>query len=158
MARVFMDPRSAALVAKYRQRGPSVLERLRADEEAAAEKDAAASARSAKRRKTVEVASDVASTTTGGMSMKTGMVLARAELAESASAIVVAQDRQAALVGKGTYRDAEKVAREGSIGMLATKKMPKRKASSALQFKTAFRTWMRESLVAKVCLLSACLA
>ena len=56
------------------------------------------------------------------------------------------------------YRDAEKVAREGSIGMLATKKMPKRKASSALQFKTAFRTWMRESLVAKVCLLSACLA
>ena len=72
MARVFMDPRSAALAAKHRQRGPSVLERLRADEEAAAEKDAAASVRSAKRRKTVEVASEVASTATGGMSMRTG--------------------------------------------------------------------------------------
>ena len=51
MARVFMDPMSAALAAKHRHRGPSVLERLRADEEAAAEKDAAASARRKKERR-----------------------------------------------------------------------------------------------------------
>ena len=97
--------------AQGRKRGPSVLDRLRAEEQAAAEQAAAASARSRKRRKTtVEAASEMAST--GGMSMKTGMVLARAKLGESASGIVVAQDRQAALVGKGAYRDAEKVARE----------------------------------------------
>jgi len=143
-------PSSAVEAAQGRKRGPSVLDRLRAEEQAAAEQAAAASARSRKRRKTtVEVASEVASN--GGMSMKTGMVLARAKLGESASGIVVAQDRQAALVGKGAYRDAEKVAREGPVGMLATKTMPKRNASaSQLQFKAAFRAWMRESLGAKV--------
>ena len=63
MARVFMDPRSAALVAKYRQRGPSVLERLRAEEDAAAEKATAASVRATKRLKTVATACE----SSGGM-------------------------------------------------------------------------------------------
>ena len=114
--------------AQNRKRGLSVLERLRADEDAAADavdQAAVASARSRKQRKTVSAVEDVAVLErSGGMSMKTGMVLARAKLAESASGILVAQDRQAALVGKGAYREAEKVAREGPVGMLATKEMP----------------------------------
>ena len=36
---------------------------------------------------------DTAVERSGGMSMKTGMVLARAKLAESASGVIVAQDR-----------------------------------------------------------------
>ena len=60
-----------------RKRGPTVLERLRADEESAAEHAAATSERSRKRRKTVTSKDTTA--TTGGMVMnKTGMVLARA--------------------------------------------------------------------------------
>jgi len=143
-------PGSAALAAQGRKRGPSVLERLRAEEDVAAQEAAAASARSVKRRKTV-AASEVSAESTGGMVMKTGMVLARAKLAESASGIVAARDRQAALVGKGRYRDAEKVASESPVGTLATKEMPKRKdALSTAQHKESFRLWMRDSLGAKV--------
>ena len=82
----------------------------------------------------------------GGMVAKMGMVLARAQLAESASGIVAARDRQAALVGKGLYREAEKVAREQALGTLATKDMPKRKGSTLdkAKFKEAFTTWMRK--------------
>ena len=129
MARVFMDSRSAALAAKHRQRGPSVLERLRADEEAAAQAAAVASERWAKRRKTAPLVQPPPECT-GGMAMKTGMVLARAQLAESTSGVVAARDRQAALVGKGLYRQAEKVAQEQPVGTLATKDMPKRKGSA----------------------------
>ena len=84
--------------------------------------------------------------------MKTGMVLARAQLAASTTGIVVARDRQAALVGKGEYREAEKVARESAVGRLATKEMPKRKQSSATseEFRQEFRTWMRSTLGGKV--------
>ena len=74
---MFMDPRSASLAAKHRQRGPSVLERLRAEEEAAAEK--ATAARATKRLKTVATACE----SSGGMAIKTGMVLARSQLHES---------------------------------------------------------------------------
>ena len=149
MARVFMDSRSAALAAKHRQRGPSVLERLRADEEAAAQAAAVASERWAKRRKTAPVVQPPPECT-GGMAMKTGMVLARAQLAESTSGVVAARDRQAALVGKG-YRQAEKVAQEQPVGTLATKDMPKRKGSALdkAQFKEAFTTWMRKSMQEK---------
>ena len=82
--------------------------------------------------------------------MKTGMVLARAQLAESTSGVVAARDRQAALVGKG-YRQAEKVAQEQPVGTLATKDMPKRKGSALdkAQFKEAFTTWMRKSMQEK---------
>ena len=148
MARVFMDPRSAALAAKHRQRGPSVLERLRADEEAAAEKDAAASVRATKRLKTVATACE----SSGGMAMKTGMVLARSQLYESTSGVVAARDRQAALVGKGQYRQAEKVAQEQALGTLATKDMPKRKGSTLdkAQFDEEFTQWMRKNMHAKV--------
>ena len=151
MARVFMDSRSAALAAKHRQRGPSVLERLRADEEAAAQAAAVASERWAKRRKTAPVVQPPPECT-GGMAMKTGMVAARAMLAASSSGIVAAQDRQAALVGTGKYRVAEKVAREAPMGSLATNEMPKRKNSTAspAEFKTNFRKWMKTSLGSKV--------
>jgi hypothetical protein len=151
MARVFMDSRSAALAAKHRQRGPSVLERLRADEEAAAQAAAVASERWAKRRKTAPLVQPPPECT-GGMAMKTGMVLARAQLAESTSGVVAARDRQAALVGKGLYRQAEKVAQEQPVGTLATKDMPKRKGSALdkAQFKEAFTKWMRKSMHAKV--------
>ena len=143
---------SAVQAAQNRKRGPSVLERLRADEEAAAQQAAVASARSSKRRKTSALEASEAAERGGGMVMKTGMVLARAQLAESASGIVAARDRQAALVGKGLYREAEKVAREQALGTLATKDMPKRKGSTLdkAQFKEAFTTWMRKSVHAKV--------
>ena len=90
---------SAVRAAQNRKRGPSVLERLRAVEEAAAdavEQAAVDCARSRKQRKTVSAVEDTAVESSGGMSMKTGMVLARAKLAESASGILVAQaqDRQ----------------------------------------------------------------
>ena len=76
---------SAVQAAQNRKRGPSVLERLRADEEAAAQQAAVASARSSKRRKTPALEASEAAERGGGMVMKTGMVLARAQLAESAS-------------------------------------------------------------------------
>ena len=153
MARVFMDSRSAALAAKHRQRGPSVLERLRADEEAAAQAAAVASERWAKRRKTAPVVQPPPECT-GGMAMKTGMVLARAQLAESTSGVVAARDRQAALVGKG-YRQAEKVAQEQPVGTLATKDMPKRKGSALdkAQFKEAFTTEKEKKRTARLLLL-----
>ena len=153
MARVFMDSRSAALAAKHRQRGPSVLERLRADEEAAAQAAAVASERWAKRRKTAPVVQPPPECT-GGMAMKTGMVLARAQLAESTSGVVAARDRQAALVGKG-YRQAEKVAQEQPVGTLATKDMTKRKGSALdkAQFKEAFTTEKEKKRTARLLLL-----
>ena len=49
-----------------------------------------------------------AAKSSAGKSMKTGMVLARAELSQSSSGVVAARDRQTALVGKGLYREAEK--------------------------------------------------
>ena len=90
---------SAAQAAQNRKRGLSVLERLRAGEEAAAQEAAAASIRASKRRKTVAVAHVPLAELSGGMAIKTGMVLARAQLAKSASGVIAARDRQAALVG-----------------------------------------------------------
>ena len=55
---------SAVKAAQGRKRGPSVLERLRAEEVAAAQEAAAASVRSMKRRKTV-AASEVSAESTG---------------------------------------------------------------------------------------------
>ena len=132
-------PGSAALAAQGRKRGPSVLQRLRKEEEAAARAAAAACTRPRKRCKIVAQAGGMASSS--GMAMKTGMVAARAKLAASSSGIVAAQDRQAALVGTGKYRVAEKVAREAPIGSLATNEMTKRKNSTAspAEFKTNFR-------------------
>ena len=53
---------------------------------------------------------------TGGKATKTGMVLARAQLTTSPSGVVAAQERQAALLGKGKYRKAEDLAGEGPVG------------------------------------------
>ena len=143
-------PGSAALAAQGRKRGPSVLQRLRKEEEAAARAAAAACTRPRKRCKIVAQAGGMASSS--GMAMKTGMVAARAKLAASSSGIVAAHDRQAALVGTGKYRVAEKVAREAPAGSLATKEMPKRKFSTAstAKFKMEFRKWMKTALGGKV--------
>ena len=140
--------RSPALSAKRRERGPSVLERRRAEEAAvdAAEAAAAAPRRRAVNRPVVEVEC------TGGKSMKTGMVLARAQLSESASGVLAARERQMALLGKSEYREAEKVAREAPVGSLSTKAMPKKKnaGKDAAQHQKAFGAWMREALSGKV--------
>ena len=142
--------RSPAISVKQRERGPSVLERLRMAELAAAalELQKHVSRESDKQSATVSSAAK----SSAGKSMKTGMVLARAELSQSSSGVVAARDRQTALVGKGLYREAEKVAREAPVGMLSTKDMPKRKdsAQKEAQFENAFGSWMRSTLQAKV--------
>ena len=113
---------SAAVLAKVRKRGPSVLERLRADKEAVMESGVGRS----KRAKVVAAIAEAAPlAVSGGKSRKTGFVLARAVLAESPSGVGVARERQAALVGK-QFRKAEAVARETAVGMLATKQVPRR--------------------------------
>ena len=82
------------------------------------------------------------------------MVLARAQLTASANGVIAARDRQNALLSKGSYREAEKVAREAPVGTLAIKDMPKRKdaksAEEQAQFKQKYRAWMRASLSSKV--------
>ena len=78
--------------------------------------------------------------------MKTGMVLARAQLGESASGVVAARERQSSLLSKGVYRNAEAVAREAPVGTLATKEMPKRKeATDAAEHERAFDSWMQRT-------------
>ena len=142
--------RSPAISVKQRERGPSVLERLKMAELAAAalELQQHVSRESDKQSATVSSATK----SSGGKSMKTGMVLARAELSQSSSGVVAARDRQTALVGKGLYREAEKVAREAPVGMLSTKDMPKRKdsAQKEAQFEKTFGSWLRSTLEAKV--------
>ena len=144
---VVIEPTDAALAAKQRKRGPSVLERLRAEEDAAMQ----SSCGRAKRAKVATALADSAPLeVSGGKSRKTGMALARAELAESPSGVGAAREQQAALVGK-QYRKAEGIARETAVGMLATKEMPRRKESteSAQQFQQNFFSWMRGSLTGK---------
>ena len=79
---------------------------------------------------------------TGGKASKTGTVLARAQLASSPPGVVAAKERQTALLGKGKYRDAEAVAREGPVGSLATKNMPNHKGTkgSEAQFKAKLKS------------------
>ena len=65
---------------------------------------------------------------TGGKSMKTGFVMARAQLAAKSSTGVVAapraaQESQTAMAGKGKCREEEKVAQELPVGSLATNEM-----------------------------------
>ena len=139
---------SAAVLAKVRKRGPSVLGRLRAYKEAVMESGVGRS----KRAKVVAAIAEAALlAVSGGKSRKTGFVLARAVLAESPSGVGVARERQAALVGK-QFRKAEAVARETAVGMLATKQMPRRKESddSRQQFKRKVNAWMCENFTAKV--------
>ena len=46
----------------------------------------------------------------GGKAVKTGTLLARAQLAAAPSGVIAAQERQTSLLGKGRYRKAETVA------------------------------------------------
>ena len=77
--------------------------------------------------------------------------MARAQLSASSPAVVAAQERQAALLGKGKYRKAEHVSREGPVGSLSTQMMPKHKGNggSRVQFQKRFGHWMRVALKAK---------
>ena len=87
---VVIEPTDAALAAKQRKRGPSVLERLRAEEDAAMQ----SSCGRAKRAKVATALADSAPLeVSGGKSRKTGMALARAELAESPSGVGAARER-----------------------------------------------------------------
>jgi hypothetical protein len=135
---------------KQRQRGPSVLERRRMAEIAAAPLQKSRVSSDGEKQSAPQVSS--AGKSSPGKSMKTGMVLARAELSQSSSGVVAARDRQTALVGKGLYREAEKVAREAPVGMLSTKDMPKRKdsAQTEAEYEKTFGSWMRSTLEAKV--------
>ena len=76
--------KSPALSAKRRERGPSVLERLQAEE--------AACEAAAPTRKRSKAAVDLERLeATGGKSTKTGMALARAQLSQSCSGVVAKQ-------------------------------------------------------------------
>ena len=141
--------------AKQRVRGPTVLERQRAEEEAALRVELARPSRKSVWPSGVtrsEKGSETA--VSGGKSFKTGMVLARAQLSQSSGGIVAACDRQNTLLGKGLYRKAEQVAREAAVGTLSAKDMPKRKdakdAAAKAMHPKAFGTWMRGALSAKV--------
>ena len=80
---------------------------------------------------------------TGGKARKTGFVLARAKLGAATSELAATRDRQGALLGKGVYRDAEKVGREAPTGTLQTKAKPKRRdAESDALHAEAFQSWM----------------
>ena len=88
-----------------------------------------------------------AAVATGGKALKTGMVLARARLAGATSEIPATRDRQSALLGKGDYRDSEKVGREAAIGTLKTSNMPKLKdAKDRATHKAAMDKWKKVSL------------
>ena len=148
---------SPALSAKNRKRGPTVSERLRAEDAAwLSDYDATADVVLDRRGSDSQGTGGgaVKVTSTGGKSRKSGMVLARAQLAAAANGVIAARDRQNALLSKGTYRKAEGVAREAPVGTLAVKDMPKRKdaksAEEQAQFKQKYRAWMRASLSSKV--------
>ena len=163
------DGASPALAAKVgRVRGPSVLQKRRMEEQSCIAAEEAAAA--AKRRK-LSIPRSARSADISAVSsvkaIKTGMVLARAQLSEPASGVVAARERRSALIGKGTFRDSEMVGSEAPVGTLATKDMPKRKheprgANATAQFKHKFKTWMRSKLTVKVrasapCAMAICL-
>ena len=80
---------------------------------------------------------------TGGMSIKSGFVLARAQLAaNSSTGVVAAQERQTAMVGKGKYREEEKVAQELPVGSLATNEMPRRKDFAGAEQQHQKKRWL----------------
>ena len=85
---------------------------------------------------------------TGGKAYKTGMVLATSEIAATRER----QEVKNTLLSKGRYRDAEKVAREASVGTLKTASMPKKRNADggAEEHQTAFYKWMRSALGGKV--------
>ena len=88
---------------------------------------------------------------TGGKARKTGMLLARAKLGTATSELAATRDRQAALLSKGTFRDAELTAREAPTGTLNVATMPKRKdAVSAAAHKEAMKARMRQTYSGKV--------
>ena len=87
----------------------------------------------------------------GSKAWKTGMVLTRAKLGTATSEIAATRDRQSALLSKGMFRDAEKVAREAATGTLKTSRMPKRKnAVGTSAHQAEFRHWMKQTLSGKV--------
>ena len=105
-------PKSPALAAQQRKRGPTVLERMASEEAAARASKPPPQPRLALRP---DGDADACSEVQRGASMKTGMVLSRARLGTAASGVVAAQERQASLLSKGVYRSAEKVVAQNRI-------------------------------------------
>jgi imidazolonepropionase-like amidohydrolase len=117
------EQKSAAKAVKERK-GRAMVQR---HHEPATEKQPAV--RKQSKPKDLAVAVPVAAAISGGgKAKKTGTVLARAQLPRAtvgAVAGAVVADRQTTLLGKTTYREAEKVAREGAVGTMATDEMPR---------------------------------
>ena len=88
----------------------------------------------------------------GGKATKTGTVLARAQLQPAHGGVIAAQERRTALLAKGMFREAELLAQEGPVGLLATKDMPRNKGRQVTNdvFRARFGEWLRSSLGTKV--------
>ena len=142
---------AGAAAAKKRQRGPTISEARQA-KEAADQK--AAGAQSSRPTAKPSACEDGVPSSTDGKARKTGMVLARAKLSATIGGVVAAQERANSLLGKGVYRDAESLARQGPVGSLSTKDMPKRKDAKSATAKAkhgkGFRAWMTRALKSKV--------
>ena len=96
------EARSPALSAKQRVRGPTVLERQRADEAAALRVELARPSRTSVWPSVTQSEKGSETVVSGGKSFKTGMVLARAQLlSQPSGGVVAAFDRQTTLLGKG---------------------------------------------------------
>ena len=94
--------KSPALAAQQRVRGPSVLQRRAAEEAALRAANPPRPPRAA--QKDGHDAVGARGKVERGVSMKTGMVLARARLGSSTGGVVAAQERQASLLSKGTSK------------------------------------------------------
>ena len=141
---------AGAAAAKKRQRGPTVSDRLRTEEA----QQMAAGAQASRKAEKAMAGKDGVRPSSDGKARKTGMVLARAKLSSTTGGVVAAQERANSLLGKGTFRDAETLARQGPVGSLSTKDMPKRKDATSATAKAKhgkdFRAWMARALKSKV--------
>ena len=146
------QPNTTVVAAKRRERGLSVIEQRRRDEEAELLRATVKRKVAAKNGKRV---SRKLMQATGGKAMKTGMLLARARLTSATGGVIAAHQRQNSLLAKGTFRDAERLAREGPVGSLSVSEMPRRKDATtdaaAAKHAGCFRSWMKRALKAKVC-------
>ena len=152
------DPKSAALAVKLRSAN-GIRAKRRADvaeesdsvsDESSGEEEDESEEGSSTRKKTAVIWTPTGPIT-GGKATKTGMVLARAQLVQSSSAIQATRDRQNAMLSKGAFRCAEKVGREAAVGTLRTASKPIRPAFEDKEtHRKAFGDWMKTTLQEKV--------
>jgi hypothetical protein len=138
------EPKSAAKAVKERkQRAAAQLQQPATEQQLPARKQA--------KRK---IAATAEAVVTGGKARKTGTVLARAQLPYSTAGTIIGAgavaDRQTTLLGKSTYRESEKVAREGAVGSMATDKMPRMRDACTEEereeTRKKMRVWKKENL------------